>query len=162
MSRIEIELYADRLSRHAERLRDDLEGARMRLAWLRLEQDARMELGARDTAVLEALGVMSGTDEQAERRLIDRGCASSRLWSATRRLSSATWTRWVREHGMECDGVEPRQGSDPHLEPQPTRRPQIARASTSASRLSRNRRSESERTNCSALRYESRASGPRS
>jgi hypothetical protein len=72
MSRIEIELYADRLSRHAERLRDDLEGARMRLAWLRLEQDARAELGARDTAVLEALGVMSGTDEQAERRLIDR------------------------------------------------------------------------------------------
>jgi len=37
MTRIEIELYADRLSRHAERLRDDLEGARMRLGWLRLE-----------------------------------------------------------------------------------------------------------------------------
>jgi hypothetical protein len=72
MSRIEIELYADRLSRHAERLRDDLEGARMRLAWLRLEQGARNELGARDCAVLEALGVMSGSDEQAERRLIER------------------------------------------------------------------------------------------
>jgi hypothetical protein len=72
MPRIEIELYADRLSRHAERLRDDLEGARMRLAWLRLEQDARAQLGARDSAVLEALGVLSGSDEQAERRLIDR------------------------------------------------------------------------------------------
>ena len=32
MTRIEIELYAERLSRHAERLRDDLDGARMRLA----------------------------------------------------------------------------------------------------------------------------------
>ncbi len=72
MPRIEIELYADRLSRHAERLRDDLEGARMRLAWLRLEQDARAQLGARDSAVLEALGVLLGSDEQAERRLIDR------------------------------------------------------------------------------------------
>jgi hypothetical protein len=72
MTRIEIELYADRLSRHAERLRDDLEGARMRLAWLRLESVARAELGARDTAVLEALGVLSGTDEAAERRLVDR------------------------------------------------------------------------------------------
>jgi hypothetical protein len=72
MTRIEIELYADRLSRHAERLRDDLEGARMRLSWLRLESVARDELGARDTAVLEALGVLSGTDEAAERRLVDR------------------------------------------------------------------------------------------
>jgi hypothetical protein len=72
MTRIEIEVYADRLSRHAERLRDDLEGARMRLSWLRLESVARDELGARDTAVLEALGVLSGTDEAAERRLVDR------------------------------------------------------------------------------------------
>jgi hypothetical protein len=72
MTRIEIELYADRLSRHAERLRDDLEGARMRLSWLRLESVARDELGARDTAVLEALGVLSCTDEAAERRLVDR------------------------------------------------------------------------------------------
>ena len=37
MTRIEIELYAERLSRHAERLRDDLEGARMRISWLQLE-----------------------------------------------------------------------------------------------------------------------------
>ena len=61
MTRIEIELYADRLSRHAERLRDDLEGARMRLGWLRLESRAR-----------EQLGVLTSSDEAAERRLVDR------------------------------------------------------------------------------------------
>jgi hypothetical protein len=95
MTRIEIELYADRLSRHAERLRDDLEGARMRLSWLRLESVARDELGARDTAVLEALGVLSGTDEAAERRLVDRR-SGSRPWS------SASW----RARGPEgSDGV---------------------------------------------------------
>ena len=72
MTRIEIELYADRLSRHAERLRDDLEGARMRLGWLRLESRAREQLGVRDCAVLEALGVLTSSDEAAERRLVDR------------------------------------------------------------------------------------------
>ena len=72
MTRIEIELYADRLSHHAERLRDDLEGARMRLGWLRLESRAREQLGVRDCAVLEALGVLTSSDEAAERRLVDR------------------------------------------------------------------------------------------
>src|SRR5881227_2689706 len=72
MTRIEIELYAERLSRHAERLRDDLEGARMRISWLQLEEVERERLGTRDCAVLEALGVLSGGDETAERRLVDR------------------------------------------------------------------------------------------
>jgi hypothetical protein len=72
MTRIEIELYAERLSRHAERLRDDLDVARMRLSWLDLERSAGDELGARDTAVLESLGVLAGTDEASERRLVDR------------------------------------------------------------------------------------------
>jgi len=72
MGRIELELYADRLARHAERLRDDVEGGRMRIEWSRLEQRARDELGQRDSAVLEALGVLGADDEQAERRLIDR------------------------------------------------------------------------------------------
>jgi hypothetical protein len=44
----------------------------MRLAWLDLERSARDELGARDTAVLESLGVLTGTDEASERRLVDR------------------------------------------------------------------------------------------
>jgi hypothetical protein len=72
MQRIDLELYADRLSRHAERLRDDAEGARMRIAWAGLERRAREALGARDSAVLEALGVFCGSDEPAERRLLER------------------------------------------------------------------------------------------
>ena len=72
MGRIELELYADRLARHAERLRDDVEGGRMRIEWSRLERRAREELGQRDSAVLEALGVLTSSDEAAERRLVDR------------------------------------------------------------------------------------------
>jgi hypothetical protein len=66
MARIELELYADRISRHAERLRDDVDGARMRLVW------ARFEAGARDLQLLEAIGVWAGVDEQAEQRLLQR------------------------------------------------------------------------------------------
>lgn len=72
MQRTSLELYAERLDRHAARLRDDLDGGRLRLDWLRLERDARDQLGARDAAVLEALGVLSGSDEAAERRLVER------------------------------------------------------------------------------------------
>ncbi|MGZ4481532.1 MAG: hypothetical protein ACXVY5_04945 [Gaiellales bacterium] len=72
MQRIDLELYAERLARHAERLRDDLEGARMRVAWSQLEARALAELGARDRAALEALGVLCGADAAAERRLMDR------------------------------------------------------------------------------------------
>jgi hypothetical protein len=72
MSRIELELYADRLARHAERLRDDVDGARLRLAWAGLEQRARADLGAHDAAVLEALGVLVAVDDAGERRLLER------------------------------------------------------------------------------------------
>jgi hypothetical protein len=72
MTRIELELYADRLGRHAERLRDDVEGARMRLSWAELETRARDKLGPRDCAVLEALGVLTACDQAAERRLVER------------------------------------------------------------------------------------------
>lgn len=72
MSRIELELYADRLARHAERLRDDVDGARLRLAWAELEGRVRPEVGARDAAVLEALGVLVAVDPAAERRLLER------------------------------------------------------------------------------------------
>ncbi len=72
MNRIELELYADRVSRHAERLRDEIDGARTRIAWARFEHDARAGLGQHDGAVLEALGVFAGADELAERRLLDR------------------------------------------------------------------------------------------
>ena len=72
MPRIELELYADRLARHAERLRDDVDGARLRLVWEELEGRVRAELGARDAAVLEALGVLVAVDAGGERRLLER------------------------------------------------------------------------------------------
>jgi hypothetical protein len=72
MARLELELYADRLSRHAERLRDDIDGARLRIAWAGIEAVARAELGSRDVAVLEALGALVQADAAAERRLLER------------------------------------------------------------------------------------------
>ncbi len=72
MSRVELELYADRVARHAERLRDDVDGARLRLAWSAIEERVRAELGAHDAAVLEALGVLVAVDAAAERRLLER------------------------------------------------------------------------------------------
>ena len=71
MARLELELYADRLSRHAERLRDDIDGARLRIAWGGIEAVARAELGTRDVAVLEALGALVQPDAAAERRLLE-------------------------------------------------------------------------------------------
>ena len=79
MGRIELELYADRLARHAERLRDDVEGARMRIEWAALEARARDELGARDSAVLDALGVFGAEDAAAERRMVERRLAQLRV-----------------------------------------------------------------------------------
>jgi hypothetical protein len=72
MSRVELELYADRVARHAERLRDDVDGARLRLAWSAIEERVRADLGAHDAAVLEALGVLVAVDAAAERRLLER------------------------------------------------------------------------------------------
>ena len=72
MARLELELYADRLARHAERLRDDIDGARLRIAWGGIEAVARAELGSRDVAVLEALGALVQPDAATERRLLER------------------------------------------------------------------------------------------
>ena len=72
MARLELELYADRLARHAERLRDDIDGARLRIAWGGIEAVARAELGSSDLAVLEALGALVQPDAAAERRLLER------------------------------------------------------------------------------------------
>ena len=60
MDRLDLELYADRLARHADRLSDDLEAARLRLSWAALERDVRAALGARRSALLEAVGVLAG------------------------------------------------------------------------------------------------------
>jgi hypothetical protein len=93
--RLELELYADRLARHAERLRDDIDGARLRIAWSGIEAVARAELGSRDVAVLEALGALVQPDAAAERRLLERRirqleCVERLQALVERELGSAT------------------------------------------------------------------------
>jgi hypothetical protein len=65
MDRLDVELYAERLARHAERAADDLADARLREAWCELERGVRATLGAADCARLEALGVLTPTDAAA-------------------------------------------------------------------------------------------------
>jgi hypothetical protein len=73
MDRLDLELYADRLARHADRLGDDVATARLRLAWAELERRARGELRAGDALRLEALGVLQpATTGAEERTLIER------------------------------------------------------------------------------------------
>jgi hypothetical protein len=62
MDRLDLELYADRLARHASRLADELAAARLRLTWAALERDARAELGAGRSLLLESLGVLAQCD----------------------------------------------------------------------------------------------------
>jgi hypothetical protein len=62
MDRLDLELYADRLARHASRLADELAAARLRLTWAALERDARRELGAGRSLLLESLGVLAQSD----------------------------------------------------------------------------------------------------
>jgi hypothetical protein len=59
MDRLDLELYADRLARHSDRLSDDLEAARLRISWGELEREARVALGARRASLLEAVGVIA-------------------------------------------------------------------------------------------------------
>jgi hypothetical protein len=74
MDRLDLELYADRLARHAERIADDIAAARLRLSWNAFEAQARTRLPAADGRLLEAIGVLGalpGTAEE-DRRLVDR------------------------------------------------------------------------------------------
>ena len=67
MDRLELELYADRLARHADRLADELAAARLRRSWAALEDAARTRLAPGDTLLLESVGVLagrSGTDDE--------------------------------------------------------------------------------------------------
>jgi hypothetical protein len=72
MDRLDMELYADRLAREAERLTDELAAARLRVAWSEFEATARRRLPADDALVLEAIGVMRTTAADDDRHLIER------------------------------------------------------------------------------------------
>jgi hypothetical protein len=58
MDRLDVELYAERLARHAERAADDLADARLRQAWCDLERELREGLAAADVARLEGIGLL--------------------------------------------------------------------------------------------------------
>ena len=86
MDRLDIELYAERLARHAERTADDLADARLRAAWWELEQDARSCLVAADVARLEGLGLLIPAPAAAA---VERGVAErARDLAAIHRLQA--------------------------------------------------------------------------
>jgi hypothetical protein len=83
MDRLDLELYADRLARHASRLDDELAAARLRLTWAELERSARTELGAGLALLLESLGVLAQADASAaDEALIARRCEQLRALTA--------------------------------------------------------------------------------
>ena len=71
MDRLDLELYADRLARNADRLADDISAARLREAFAELDALARAALGPIDSAVLEAVGAI-GTVCEDQSALIER------------------------------------------------------------------------------------------
>ncbi len=73
----------------------------MRLSWAELETRARDQLGPRDCAVLEALGVLTACDQAAERRLVERRLRQLR---AVERLQA------VVEAEIEAAPPDPRGG----------------------------------------------------
>ncbi len=81
---MDIELYADRLARHADRLLDDIRAARVRIAWARLEARARERLPGADCRALEVVGVLAeprdaGDDERMVARRTEQLDALGRL-----------------------------------------------------------------------------------
>ena len=73
VDRLDLELYADRLARHADRLADEIAAGRLRLSWQLIERDARCELAADEAARLEAVGVLGAPDgSDVDTRLIER------------------------------------------------------------------------------------------
>lgn len=67
MDRLDLELYAERLTRYRERVLDDLAHARMRESWSAFEAEARARLDPQETARLTALGILASehADEDA-------------------------------------------------------------------------------------------------
>jgi hypothetical protein len=72
MDRLDLELYADRIARHADRLSDELGAARLRLSWHAFEARSRERLGPQDTLLLESIGVLVTCDEDRDRTMVRR------------------------------------------------------------------------------------------
>jgi hypothetical protein len=72
MDRLDMELYADRLARDAQRVADELAAARLRLSWAEFEIAARDFLGGDDSRMLEAIGVLRAAVTGDDEALVDR------------------------------------------------------------------------------------------
>lgn len=76
MDRLARELYLDRLDRHAARLRDELEAARLRIAFATIERAAARRLSASQRQLLASVGVLGDHwHDEDEQALIDRRTA---------------------------------------------------------------------------------------
>ena len=103
MDRLDLELYADRLARHASRLADELAAARLRLTWAELERERAR--GARGRALAAA-----GVARRARAGRCERGGrgAAGAAPRATRGAGGAAGLRRARsEHVLlRCDVEE--------------------------------------------------------
>lgn len=73
MDRLDLELYADRLAHRIDRLREDVDAARLRMAWNAFERDARERLGPDDSIRLEAVGLLAAvSSDDEDRALVER------------------------------------------------------------------------------------------
>ena len=70
--RLDLELYLDRLSRHEDRLCDEVAAARLRISWARLERECADEMTSVETSLLSAVGVIASPDNGDESALIAR------------------------------------------------------------------------------------------
>jgi hypothetical protein len=77
VDRLDLELYAERLARHAERAADDLADARLRLAWCEVDAAARTELADDEIGRLRACGALAvegaarAAEDAVRERLLD-------------------------------------------------------------------------------------------
>ena len=76
MDRLDVELYAERLARQAERAAADLADARLLAAWHELERGLRDDLPTADALRLERLGLLlaPAAGDDAERAVRERAC----------------------------------------------------------------------------------------
>lgn len=73
ITRLEVDLYIDRLDRHAARLADDLAAARLREVWRSIDSEARRSCTAYELEALEAVGVIEpATIHPEDNELIKR------------------------------------------------------------------------------------------
>lgn len=94
ITRLEVDLYIDRLDRHAARLADDLAAARLREVWRSIDSEARLAGTAYELEALEAIGVIEpATIHPEDNQLIERRTAQLAASSASARSPKPSATK---------------------------------------------------------------------